>query len=85
MVVGAEGGVVFDDEVDVGEVEAAGSDVGAEEDRGCGGVGEGAEGGGAEVLREGAVEAVNLDMGGEDWGGGCGAARVWIGGVGGCA
>lgn len=81
MVVGAEGGIVFDDEVDVGEVETARGDVGAEEDGGSGGVGEGAEGGGAEVLWEGAVEAVDLDVGGEGGGGGGGAVGVWICGV----
>ncbi len=83
MVISAEGGVKFNNEVDVGKVETTGGDIGAEEDGRCRGLGEGAEGGGAEVLREGAVEAVDLDMGGEGRGGrGC-AVGVWIWGVGG--
>ena len=44
MVVGREGGVVFDDEVYVWEVEATGGDVCAEEDGRVGGAGEGLEG-----------------------------------------
>ena len=55
-----EGGVVFDDEVEGGEIEAAGGDVRGEQDGGSfEALGEGGEGGGAEGLGEGAVEAVD--------------------------
>ena len=60
VVVGGEGGVVFDYKVYVWEVEATGGDVCAEEDGGVGGAGEGVEGCGADLLFEGAVEAVEF-------------------------
>ena len=56
VVVGGEGRVVFDYEVDVWEVETAGGDVCAEEDAGVRGAREGVEGGCSEGLGEGAME-----------------------------
>lgn len=64
VVVFAEGGIVFDYEVDVREIETAGCDVGADEDGRVFGCGEGFEGAGSCCLLEGAVEAVDFHFSG---------------------
>ena len=68
VVVGGEGGVVLDDEVEVREVEAAGGDIGGDEEGRRSRCAEGVGYGGADLLGEGAMESVDLERLGS-WGG----------------